>query len=242
MIESCNAPRYIGRFAPSPTGPLHFGSLLSALVSYLDARAHQGLWLLRIEDIDPPRAQQGAATAIIETLKNHGLLWHGEVIYQSARRTQHLAIRDALLTSGVAYFCRCSRKMSIDGHYSGCCRLLGLPAATGQSIRLKTEQSALAFQDGLWGFQESDLKPSADDFIIWRKDDWPAYQLAVVIDDALDGVNHVVRGLDLMASTFRQIYLHQALGQAQPVYYHHPVVVGRQGEKLSKQTYALAVD
>ncbi|MDB6061601.1 MAG: tRNA glutamyl-Q(34) synthetase GluQRS [Verrucomicrobiaceae bacterium] len=234
---------YVGRFAPSPTGPLHFGSLLGALASFLDARANGGQWLVRIEDIDPPREVAGAAQAILDCLVAHGLSWDGEVMYQSARTSIYRDICTQLLDNGRAFFCTCSRADLIDqqGIYSGRCRACSQQPAAPYAIRLTVEDMAVGFEDAVLGHIEQSLAHEVGDFVIFRKEKLPAYQLAVVIDDAAQGVTHIVRGSDLLDSTPRQIFLQRCLQYPQPFYAHIPVIANAAGQKLSKQTYAAAL-
>lgn len=236
---------YVGRFAPSPTGPLHFGSLLSALTGYLDARYNNGTWLVRIEDIDPPREVPGTRTAILNVLRSHGLHWDGQVRIQSENRERHRHIKERWLACEKAYYCRCARKdlRQHGGDYPGYCRDLGLgPDPDHAAVRLRVQNQPIAFTDRLWGQCDVHLRAIFDDFLIWRKNDWPAYHLALVLDDFDAGITHVVRGCDLKTQTFRQIYLYQLLGYEPPCYCHHPVVVHPEGSKLSKQTFAKPVD
>lgn len=239
-----DATSYVGRFAPSPTGPLHFGSLVSALTSYLDARYHNGTWLVRIEDIDRPREALGARKAILDALANHGLHWDGPVRIQSEGKDHHRLIKDRWIASSQAYYCRCSRKdlQSFQGDYSGYCRDLDLDPDPKHAVRLRVQDQSITFTDRIWGRCDAVLAASADDFLIWRKDDWPTYHLALVLDDFDASITHVVRGYDLKAQTFRQIYLYRLLGFDVPVYCHHPLVVHPEGGKLSKQTFAKPVD
>jgi len=239
------AAPYVGRFAPSPTGTLHFGSLLAALASYLDAHHHQGQWLVRMEDLDPPREQPGAAAAILATLERFGLHWHGTALYQSRRGDDYRTLIETLLTRHEAYRCDCSRQQvagrtaaAYDGHCRGRQQRVGKPAA----IRIAAAAQRIEFQDRIQGPQSTQLVPGRDDFVIFRRDGFCAYQLAVVADDALQGITHVVRGSDLLDSTPRQRYLQQILQYAQPIYAHIPVMVNRQGQKLSKQTFAAPLD
>ena len=237
---------YVGRFAPSPTGPLHFGSLLAAVASYLRARIHGGRWLVRIEDIDPPREQPGAAEAIIEALDCYGFEWDGPILYQSASTEIHAAARDRLLGTGDAYRCSCSRRDLADcprgplGQiYPGTCRS---GCAGGEyAIRVKTNDAPVGFIDGLQGPQEQRLESQSGDFVIWRRDGLAAYHLAVVVDDYQQGITEIVRGVDLLDSTPRQIWLQRTLGYPTPVYRHIPVIVVPDGRKLSKSTGAAAV-
>ena len=237
---TATAERYIGRFAPSPTGPLHFGSLVGALVSYLDARAAGGAWQLRIEDIDPPREQPGAAESIVTCLAAHGFTWDGPVRFQRTRAAQHDAAIRLLLESGRAYFCQCTRQAIRDagGIYDGRCREAG---HTGGAIRVRTADEPISVHDRFQAPLTQRLESELGDFIIRRKDGLTAYQLAVVVDDHEDGITDVVRGIDLYDSTPRQIWLQRLLGFETPRYAHFPVIVDADGEKLSKQTGAAPV-
>lgn len=248
-------PAYRGRFAPSPTGPLHFGSLVAALGSYLDARAAGGEWLLRIEDVDQPRTVAGASDAILRTLDACGFEWDGEVLVQSRRLDLYHAALTRLQLAGDVYPCACSRRevaavatrRSVDGGlvYPGTCRN-GVPAgraAAAWRMRVPDGEGArMAFVDRVQGPQTQDLARDVGDFVLLRADGQFAYQLAVVVDDALQGITDVVRGADLLDSTPRQHWLQQRLGAPTPRYAHLPVVTNAQGEKLSKQTLAAAVD
>jgi glutamyl-Q tRNA(Asp) synthetase len=237
---------YVGRFAPSPTGPLHFGSLVAALASWLDARRHGGRWLVRIEDLDPPREVPGAADAILRTLEAFGLHWDGPVLYQSARQEAYRAALEHLRRGAHAYGCGCTRREiaasgrpGLDGPvYPGTCRD-GLPAGKrSRAVRLRTEPGTIDFPDRAQGRVRQDVAREVGDFVIRRADGLFAYQLAVVVDDAHQGVTHVVRGADLLDSTARQILLQRLLGLPTPAYLHHPLVMTPQGEKLSKQAHA----
>ncbi len=246
---------YTGRFAPSPTGPLHAGSLVAAMASYLDAKAHQGRWLLRIEDIDEPRTVPGAAKDICDTLAAMGMHWDGEVVWQSQRKSLYEAAFARL--GEHAYACSCSRKEIADSRtgvasdgaaiYPGTCRN-GLAAGkTPRAWRLRVPDHAAAegviqFNDRWLGYITETLSESTGDFVLKRADGFWAYQLAVVIDDAEQGVTDVVRGADLLGSTARQIYLQRLLQLPTPRYLHVPVVTNAVGEKLSKQTGASALD
>lgn len=243
---------YRGRFAPSPTGPLHFGSLVAALGSYLDARANAGEWLLRIEDVDEPRTVPGAADAILRTLAAFGFEWDGEVLAQSRRLDLYHATLVRLQLDGEVYPCACSRReiadaatqASVDGGvaYPGTCRA-GLPeGCAARSWRMRVPDCELCFVDRVQGRQSQNLERELGDFVLLRADGQYAYQLAVVLDDAAQGVNSVVRGADLLDSTPRQIWLQQRLGVPTPRYAHLPVATNADGEKLSKQTKAAAVD
>lgn len=243
------SPGYVGRFAPSPTGPLHFGSLVAAVGSYLDARAHAGRWLLRIEDLDAPRCVSGAAENIITTLERFGFEWDGEIVFQARRLDAYQAALDVLRARGYVFGCACSRReiadsaLARDGSrvYPGTCRS-GLPA--GRSVRAWRVRvdGQIAFEDAVQGMQHEDLPVETGDFVVLRADGMFAYQLAVVVDDACAGVTDVVRGADLLDSTGRQIVLQGMLGVPTPRYAHLPVAVNAGGEKLSKQTHAGAID
>jgi len=243
-----NDARYRGRFAPSPTGPLHAGSLVAALASWLDARAHDGHWLIRIEDIDPPREVAGGAHQIIATLARFGLQSDAPVLWQSERGEHYVAALDSLVTQGLAYRCTCSRREVDeaapanglpDRIYRGRCRNGCDPARTTWSWRLRVDATApLAFIDRAAGEIEQDVVRDVGDFVLRRSDSLWAYQLAVVVDDAAQAITDVVRGADLLDNTARQIYLQRSLGLATPRYLHVPVVRNASGEKLSKQTGA----
>jgi len=243
---------YIGRFAPSPTGPLHAGSLVAALASYLDARVHHGQWLVRIEDIDEGRSVPGADMAILALLDSLGMHADGEVLWQSRRKQRYQDAAERL--GGLAYPCGCNRREINDSRlgvapdgaaiYPGTCRA-GLPEGRGmRSLRLRVPdagQDAITFSDRFMGTLTQHLALEAGDFVLKRADGYWAYQLAVVVDDAEQDVTDVVRGADLIDSTARQIYLQRLLGVPTPRYLHVPVVRNADGEKLSKQTGALAV-
>ncbi|MCW8885838.1 MAG: tRNA glutamyl-Q(34) synthetase GluQRS [Motiliproteus sp.] len=235
---------YIGRFAPSPTGPLHFGSLLAALASYFDARHHNGRWLVRMEDLDPPREIEGAADDILRTLEAYGLHWDGSVRYQSERHDHYQALIKQLSEQQLAYRCQCSRQQIAERGpvYDGFCRDRQNCIDRPHAIRVKTDDQPIRFNDRIQGTQQQQLQQHCGDFVIRRKDKLFAYQLAVVCDDAEQQITHIVRGSDLLDSTPRQLYLQQLLGYPQPCYAHIPVMVNEQGQKLSKQTYATALD
>ena len=243
-------PLYRGRFAPSPTGPLHFGSLVAALASFLDARAAGGEWLVRMEDLDKPREVPGAADAILRTLEAFGLHWDGEVVRQSARGEAYAEALAALARAGHSYPCGCSRRElaehgrpGVEGLvYPGTCREGLPPGKAPRAIRVRVPEERLGFDDRLLGPQHQDLALEVGDFVVRRADDIVAYQLAVVVDDAWQGITDVVRGADLLASTARQIHLQRCLGLPTPRYLHLPVAVNAAGEKLSKQTHAPPVD
>lgn len=241
---------YRGRFAPSPTGPMHFGSLVAALGSYLDARYHRGLWLVRMEDVDTPRCIPGAADDILRMLEILGLHWDEEVIYQSRRTAAYEEALHSLRARDAVYPCACTRKEIADSGlhgleaqiYPGTCRN-GLPAGrTGRAWRLKTNRLPVCFNDAVQGEICQSLETDIGDFVVKRADNLFAYQLAVVVDDAQQQISHIVRGADLLDSTPRQIFLQQLLHYPTPHYLHLPVATNLQGEKLSKQTLALPLD
>jgi glutamyl-Q tRNA(Asp) synthetase len=243
-------PAYRGRFAPSPTGPLHFGSLVAATGSYLDARSRGGEWLLRMEDVDAPRCSARSAGEILHALEAFGFVWDGEVVWQSRRTEAYAAALDRLKATGQVFPCACTRKELADSAiapdgatiYPGICRQ-GLPAGReARAWRVAVGARRVTFDDAIQGRIESDLAREAGDFILLRADGLFAYQLAVVVDDTEAGITHVVRGADLLASTSRQIFLQQCLDVPTPVYAHLPVAVNAAGEKLSKQTRAAPID
>ncbi|MVW76599.1 tRNA glutamyl-Q(34) synthetase GluQRS [Pseudomonas xionganensis] len=230
-----NTPAYIGRFAPTPSGYLHFGSLVAALASYLDARAVGGRWLLRMEDLDPPREVPGAQAAILKSLENYGLHWDGELVRQSERHDAYAALVDELLQRRLAYACTCSRKQleGYQGIYPGFCREAG-HAQDNAAIRLRVPESRYGFVDRVQGQYSQHLGREVGDFVIRRRDGLYAYQLAVVLDDGWQGVTDVVRGADLLDSTPRQLYLQELLGLTQPRYLHVPLIIQPDGHKLGK--------
>jgi glutamyl-Q tRNA(Asp) synthetase len=239
-------PVYVGRYAPSPTGPLHFGSLVAAVGSYLEARRQDGRWLLRIEDIDPPREMPGARDLILRALEAFGFQWDGPVVRQAERTERYEAAVQALLARGLAYPCGCSRAwLKARGHgrvYPGICRNGTAAHPAGHAIRVLTHDRPIAFTDRRCGPFSQRLEREVGDFVIRRRDGLYAYQLAVVVDDAAQGVTEVVRGEDLLASTPRQIHLQRLLGLPTPRYLHLPVVTDAEGNKLSKQTGAPPLD
>lgn len=232
-----------GRFAPSPSGPLHFGSLLAAVASFVDARAAGGRWLLRMEDIDPPREMAGADKLILSTLEQHGLHWDGAVLYQSTRHARYREVLDDLLARGQIYRCACTRARLISLHrvYDGYCRQHPPPADAACALRLQLPEKSVVFDDRIQGVQVQHLA-EAGDCIIHRKDGLFAYQLAVVVDDIDQGVTDIVRGSDILPSTSAQIHLTELLNGTTPRYAHVPVLLGADGHKLSKQSFAPAVD
>ncbi|WP_133405828.1 tRNA glutamyl-Q(34) synthetase GluQRS [Parashewanella tropica] len=232
---------YIGRFAPSPSGSLHFGSLVAALGSYLRARSLKGQWLLRMEDIDPPREIKGAADDILKTLDVFGLHWDGEVLYQSQRQEAYQDTLNQLLQQNNAYYCQCTRKVvrEMGGIYDGRCKPLGLESG---AIRLVNTEGVSEFVDELKGKVKVESSFAKEDFIIKRSDGLFAYQLAVVLDDAHQGITEVVRGSDLLEATCRQLSLFQSLNLPSPKWLHLPLASTQPGFKLSKQNAATAVD
>ncbi|KXU37576.1 glutamyl-Q tRNA(Asp) synthetase [Ventosimonas gracilis] len=233
MREGSKSP-YIGRFAPTPSGALHLGSLTAALASWLDARAVGGRWLLRIEDIDPPREMPGAKDGILRTLEALGLTWDGPVVKQSTQLAAYREQAFQFIQQGLAYACCCSRKQ-LSGFlvYPGTCRN-ARHAAQGAAIRLRVPDKTFAFVDRVQGAFSQRLADEVGDFVIWRKDGLAAYQLAVVLDDITQGVTDTVRGADLLDSTPRQLYLYQLLGKKPPRYLHIPLLVQQDGRKLGK--------
>lgn len=244
---------YVGRFAPSPTGPLHFGSLVTALASFLDAKDQEGQWLVRMEDLDPPREQPGAAAEILHSLEAHHLFWDAEVIYQSTRLDAYREQLNALIQADLAYPCECSRQrlQSLGGIYDGHCRKY--PPSQSRSIawRLKMYDcpthalpidfafpDIIRFTDAIQGEQQQNLRTQAGDQILKRRDGFFAYPLAVVVDDIAQGITHIIRGSDLLEVTGRQIFLFQLLGKKPPFFGHLPLAIQKNGQKLSKQNHA----
>jgi glutamyl-Q tRNA(Asp) synthetase len=231
---------YVGRFAPSPTGPLHYGSLVAALASFLDARHAGGQWLLRIEDLDPPRESIDAPQEIIRQLLAFNLHWDSEVLYQSTRLTSYDAALESIRTS--TFPCTCTRK-AVPKIYPGTCRLRKHPpAGEPYAVRLRVPGHSVSIDDRVLGLQTWDLENEVGDFIIKRKDGLHAYQLAVVVDDIHYAVSHIVRGNDLLDSTPRQLALYESFEVSPPEYLHMPVLVDKSGNKLSKQAHAKPVD
>ncbi|QYJ78279.1 tRNA glutamyl-Q(34) synthetase GluQRS [Shewanella acanthi] len=235
---------YIGRFAPSPSGSLHFGSLIAALGSYLRARSLGGKWLVRIEDIDPPREVAGAADDILRTLEAYGLEWDDTLLYQSQRTEVYQTTIDTLLSQDKAYFCRCPRKLiqeEMSGIYDGRCHQL-MPKHTQGAVRIVNHAGVAEFTDTIMGKIRVESAFAAEDFIIKRSDGLYAYQLAVVLDDAHQGITEVVRGFDLIEASCRQLSLYQTLGLKAPEWLHLPLACLTPGFKLSKQNHAQAID
>jgi glutamyl-Q tRNA(Asp) synthetase len=238
-----SATTYTGRFAPSPSGALHFGSIVTAIASYLDARANRGQWLVRMENLDPARETPEAAGEILRQLEAFGLHWDETVLYQSSRLDVYQQVMGFLDSKNLCFSCNCSRQQvkAMGSVYNGNCRNKTTAEEGPTAIRLKTESVVIAFEDLIQGQINQQLEAQTGDFIIRRKDTLFAYQLAVVVDDAFQQVTHVIRGYDLLDSTPRQIYLQAKLGYSTPHYGHVPVVVNELGQKLSKQHFAVPV-
>lgn len=237
-----NDSRYTGRFAPSPSGELHFGSLIAALGSYLQARAKNGIWHVRIEDIDPPREVPGAADTILRQLERYGLHWDGDVLWQSQRHEAYRKHLAWLHEQGLCYYCTCTRARihAVGGIYDGHCRDLRLPAQDA-ALRIRQTRPVLEFYDQLRGTLVADEPVAREDFIIHRRDGLFAYNLAVVVDDRFQGVSEIVRGADLIEPTVRQISLYRHFGWQAPDYLHLPLALNAEGNKLSKQNHAPAL-
>lgn len=241
---------YRGRFAPSPTGPLHIGSLVSALASYLEASVHKGEWLVRIEDLDPPREMPGASDLILHTLEIYGFEWDGSVCYQSQRGELYESVLQDLKREGYSYPCACSRTDIAQAlgtftgpqRYPGTCRQGISRGRKPRALRLRTESRVICFDDAIQGPYEQNVYTEVGDFVIKRADGQIAYQLAVVVDDHAQDITDVVRGSDLLSSTPRQIYLQNLLSLPTPSYAHVAVITNSRGEKLSKQTRARPLD
>jgi glutamyl-Q tRNA(Asp) synthetase len=239
-----------GRFAPTPSGPLHAGSMVAAVGSYLDAKSRGGEWLLRIDDLDAPRVAPGAKDAILRCLEGFGLRWDGAVLYQSRRGDAYRAAMERLRAQGLVYECACSRREieqaglpGIDGPvYPGTCGAGLRPGRQMRSLRVRVGRALIEFDDALQGRVHQGLGAEVGDFVLWRTDGTYAYHLACAVDDAAQGITEVVRGADLIDSTPRQVFLQQQLGLPTPAYLHLPVATNAGGEKLSKQTLAPAVD
>lgn len=236
---------YVGRFAPSPTGALHLGSLTTAIASYLHARQAGGEWLVRMEDIDPPREVPGAADSILHVLESLGLEWDRSVLYQRTRRDEYAAAAQALLETGAAFRCSCSRKdiravAKVPGPYPGTCRR-GPTRPGPTAIRVRADDRPVSIEDHLQGSARRCIAETEGDYVVFRRDGLPAYHLAVVLDDAYQGVTDIVRGVDLLDSAFVHVHLQRLLGLPSPDYWHLPVVTNASGQKLSKQTGAMGI-
>ncbi|PIP80679.1 MAG: tRNA glutamyl-Q(34) synthetase GluQRS [Gammaproteobacteria bacterium CG22_combo_CG10-13_8_21_14_all_40_8] len=236
--------KYIGRFAPSPSGPLHRGSLVAALGSFLRAKSSQGQWLVRIEDLDRPREMQGASSSILHSLEHHGLHWDGEIVYQSQRAHLYSQYLEKIQKNQQSYFCDCTRSKikAASGFYQGHCRHLNLSMAMNQSIRFRATEQVELFEDKLLGQLRLSAENYEQDFILKRKDGYFSYPLAVVVDDYEQNITEVVRGADLIEATFAQINLQKALRINTPSYVHLPLVCDNDGAKLSKQNHAKPIE
>jgi glutamyl-Q tRNA(Asp) synthetase len=234
-MTATTSPTYIGRFAPTPSGHLHFGSLVAALASYLDARSVGGRWLMRMEDLDPPREEPGAQAAILKALESYGFEWDGEMVRQSERHDAYAEVLNRLFNHGLAYACTCSRKQlePYNGIYPGLCRNAG-HGTENAAIRIRVPELDYHFIDRVQGEYHQHLGRDVGDFVIRRRDGLYAYQLAVVLDDAWQGITDIVRGADLLDSTPRQLYLQELLGLRQPRYLHIPLITQPDGNKLGK--------
>ena len=233
---------YVGRFAPSPSGSLHFGSLITALASYLDAKHHKGTWLVRMEDIDEPRCVKGADAAILTTLERHHLQWDGDVLYQSQQHPRYQEKVNQLLQQGAAYYCRCTRKQikAMGGRYNGECRTQNIIDDSHVAVRMKLDNPLMSFDDGMIGHVDAGGEP--EDCVIKRRDGLFSYHLVVALDDAYQGVTHIVRGRDLLDVTPLHKTLYAALGCPPVTYCHVPVAAVAAGRKLSKQNHAKPVN
>lgn len=233
---------YRGRFAPAPSGPLHFGSTLAALASFLQARSNQGKWLIRIEDIDVPRTMPGARDKIMASLETLGLHWDEEITIQSLRLDFYQLALDHLKAMEKIYPCSCSRKQYKGKPYPGTCRKHRSGSKTERALRIRTHDDQIGFTDAVQGRYSQQLESEVGDFIVYRADDIFAYHLAVVVDDAAQGITEIVRGTDILDSTPRQIFLQHTLGYQTPSYCHIPLAVDKHGNKLSKQNHAPSID
>ncbi|MBV1905614.1 MAG: tRNA glutamyl-Q(34) synthetase GluQRS [Pseudomonadales bacterium] len=242
---------YTGRFAPTPSGPLHQGSLLTALASYLDARANKGNWLVRVDDLDTPRNQPGATDLILSSLERHGLLWDGEILYQSSRIDAYQTALSKLIETQRVFFCNCSRKL-LQGTsiYPGTCRKNTIPAfenlalntKNSGALRIQVKHADIHLNDLIQGHSKCTLRQDGGDFIVFRRDGIYSYHLCTVIDDSYQGISHVIRGADLLESTAQQIYLSQLMGISPPIYAHIPVIIDDRGHKLSKHSQPQSID
>lgn len=236
---------YKGRFAPSPTGAVHFGTLLAAVGSYLQAKKHDGEWIIRMEDVDLSRKVEGSDTGILHTLEAFGFEWQGEILYQSTQNEHYENALQRLVEQSLVFACTCSRKQLAkinSGIYPGTCRLRLLPEKSEHALRVLAKNIDITFTDTVMGEQSQNMAQQCGDFIIKRRDGLFAYQLAVVVDDAMQGITEIVRGADLLDSTPRQIYLQQQLGYNTPAYCHLPLAVDTNGNKISKSEGAAKAD
>ena len=233
---------YIGRFAPTPSGPLHFGSLVAALASYLDARANKGLWLVRIEDLDPPRTVPGSIDSILSCLDTFGLHWDGALMFQSHRQQAYQEALEQLSQQGLIYTCSCSRAQFQTNPLYICHCLTHPPSAQSVARRIALPHQSITVDDIIIGPQTQHLADDVGDFVVQRKDQLFSYQLAVVVDDAEQNISHIIRGSDLYDQTPRQAWLQTCLNCALPIYGHLPIITNNQGQKLSKQNLAQPLD
>lgn len=236
---------YIGRFAPSPTGPVHFGTLIAAVGSYLQAKKNKGEWLIRMEDVDIKRKVDGADSDILKTLEAFGFEWDGKIIYQSEQTVHYEQALEQLISQALIFPCLCSRKQlakSKSTIYPGTCRSRQLPEKNEHALRLLSKDTSINFNDAVMGRHSQNIKRQCGDFVIRRRDGLFSYQLAVVVDDAREGISEIVRGADLLDSTPRQIYLQQLLNYPTPDYCHLPLAVDNSGNKISKSAGATKID
>lgn len=233
---------YVGRFAPTPSGALHFGSLVAAVASYLDARANKGAWLVRIEDLDPPRTIPGSVDAILLCLDTFGLHWDGPVMFQSQRQSAYGNALEQLQQQGKTYTCSCSRSQFQTDPLYTCPCLSHPPCTKNAAVRVMLPRLNITVDDLIIGPQTQHLADAVGDFVVQRKDQLFSYQLAVVVDDAQQKISHVIRGSDLYQQTPRQAWLQGCLGYKQPIYGHLPLIINNQGQKLSKQNLAAPLD
>lgn len=244
-MHNDHSKSYKGRFAPSPTGPVHYGTLIAAVGSYLQAKKNNGKWLIRIEDVDTQRRVEGADDDILRTLERFGFEWDDEVSYQTKRIEYYEQALEKLVAQSMVFPCLCSRKqlIKVDGNiYPGTCRHRSIPEKQNRALRVLARDIDIEFSDAVMGRQSQNIKHQCGDFIIKRRDGLFAYQLAVVVDDAMQDITEVVRGVDLLDSTARQIYLQQLLNYSTPMYLHLPLAVDLQGNKISKSDNATKVD
>lgn len=232
----------IGRFAPSPTGPLHFGSVVAAIASYMQAKSQNGKWLVRMDDIDTPRNQPGADTTILKSLEILGLFWDDKVLFQSHRQEAYQEALTFLSEKNLLYRCTCTRKQLQGNPYPGTCRKKQHGSDQQHALRILTKQETINFNDDIQGHFEQNLEAEIGDFIVHRADGLVAYHIATIVDDAYQRVTEIVRGADLLDSTPRQIYLQEILNYPCPAYAHLPTAVDKQGYKLSKQYHAAPID
>jgi len=245
MSDTTHSPLYKGRFAPSPTGSVHYGTLIAAVGSYLQARTNHGQWFLRIDDIDLTRKIEGADTAIIKTLESFGFEWDGEIIYQSSQTAYYQQALEQLISQSLVFPCLCSRKQLAESHseiYPGTCRNRQLPEKKQHALRIRAKNIDISFDDAVMGTQRQNIEKQCGDFIIKRRDSLFAYQLAIVVDDAMQNITEIVRGADLLFSTPRQIYLQQLLHYPTPSYCHLPLAVDAAGNKISKSAGATRIN